>query len=325
MAVTWATQSKKGLFWQGAQEQRTFSFGAIGDSMPRIPVHDLQPNGFAQIPKNEEDINWIEKLRNLGMGPDDEWKVISLREYIWRMALSKPRLLSNENPPLAKSTISLQDLGITPHTVFFDESQSFFNLNMRTTDAATGNSRPATIADALLDASRTIDNSNRRAPSRLQLKRSAGVDITDIMRSRFDSEAGINHSGSGSPTTPNPAGFGTESAPVSGLSTPLAVPPVTITGGGESSTAASLVENGNPLRRRPSTLSLLARNVEASKAAPETSTVSAIAFGRVEHPFAKGGDLSLPKAAETVAESEEFAFRAAHSYGKINPGSEFYI
>lgn len=317
MAVTWATQSKKGLFWQGAQEQRTFSFGATGDLLPRAPVQDLQPNGFTKAQKNEEDANWIDKLRNLGMSTDDEWKVIALREYIWRMALSKPRLISEDHPPLSKSTISLQDLGITPHTVFFDENESFFHLAVPQTDTPAGSSRPATIADALLDASRTIDNPTRKVPSRLQPKRSTGVDITDIMRSRLNAEVGANRSDSGSLATSAAVTVERDSNQGPGLTVPWAAPSVPISGGSESSAAASSIENGNPLRRKPSTLSLLARGAEASKAAPETSTVPATAFGKVEHPFAKGGDIGSPKAVEVVTGQEEFNFRAAHSYGEI--------
>lgn len=54
MAVTWATQSKKGLFWHSAQEQRTFAFGNVHESFPRVVARDVQPNGFMRVPKNEE-------------------------------------------------------------------------------------------------------------------------------------------------------------------------------------------------------------------------------------------------------------------------------
>lgn len=54
MAVTWATQSKKGLFWHSAQEQRTFAFGTVHESFPRVVARDVQPNGFTRVPKNEE-------------------------------------------------------------------------------------------------------------------------------------------------------------------------------------------------------------------------------------------------------------------------------
>lgn len=54
MAVTWATQSKRGLFWHSAQEQRTFAYGSVSDWFPRVGVRDVQLNGFMRVPKNEE-------------------------------------------------------------------------------------------------------------------------------------------------------------------------------------------------------------------------------------------------------------------------------
>lgn len=54
MAVTWATQSKKGLFWHSAQEQRTFAFGSVHESFPRVAARDVQLNGFMRVSKNEE-------------------------------------------------------------------------------------------------------------------------------------------------------------------------------------------------------------------------------------------------------------------------------
>lgn len=331
MAVTWATQSKKGLFWHSAQEQRTFAFGNVHESFPRVVARDVQPNGFMRVPKNEEyvfpyrslspvpgpavyrtgmltssrDEIWIGKLRNLGMTSEDEWKVIALREYIWRMALSKPRLLSEDAPSSMNATISLQNLSITPQTIFFDENENFFSL-ASDVPPSTGVTRPHTIADALLDASKTID-APRRSNSRGQTKRSPGI---DIRRSRLTSD-GMSLSESGSST------------PIAEATAPLGVPVVTVSGSSESSTAASSVENshgaGNPLlRRRPSTHSLLARGQEAGKAPPETGTVPATVFGRVEHPFMIRNGEQATKVVEAV-ETPVFKFRGAHSYDGNDP------
>lgn len=245
---------------------------------------------------------WINKLRNLGMTTEDEWKVIALREYIWRMAQSKPRLISEDTPSSMNATISLKNLGVTPQTIFFDENENFFSL---ATDAppSAGVNKPHTIADTLLDASKTID-APRRSNSRLQVKRLQGMG-----RSRLTSD-GMSISGS-RPTTPTAE-----------TTAPLGVPAVTVSGSSESSTAASSVDNtaGNPLlRRRPSTLSLLARGQEAGKAPPETGTVSATAFGRVEHPFTvRGNGDAGAKVVETV-ETPVFKFRGAHSYDGNDP------
>lgn len=252
------------------------------------------------------DENWIEKLRNLGMTSDDEWKVIALREYIWRMAQSKPRLLSEDAPSSINATISLKNLSITPQTIFFDENENFFSLANDAPPSA-GVNKPHTIADALLDASKTID-APRRSNSRLQVKR---LQTMDIRRSRLTSD-GMSISGS-RPTTPT-----TEAT------APLGVPAVAVSGSSESSTAASSVDNSsgatNPLlRRKPSTLSLLARGQEAGKAPPETGTVPATAFGKVEHPLTmRGNGDAGTKVVETV-ETPVFKFRGAHSYDGNDP------
>lgn len=301
MAVTWATQTRRGIFWNAAQEQRTFAYGSVMEAFPKAGVRDVGVNMFMRVPKNEEDENWLGKLRNLGMTAEDEWKVIALREYIWRMAQSKTQLISDDTPSVLNSTISLKNLNITPQTIFFDENESFFSL-AADTSPPTGN-RPHTIADALLDASKTID-APRRSPS-TRLKRPPGM---EIRRSRLGGDS-MSMSGSGPPT------------PTAETSAPLAVPVVTVAGSSESSTAASSVDNSHNgpalLRRKPSTLSLLARGQEAGKAPPETGTVSVSAFGRVEHPFTRNGDGAL-KVTETV-ETPVFKFRGAHSYDGNDP------
>ncbi|KAL7275309.1 Serine/threonine-protein kinase [Rhizina undulata] len=308
MAVRWATQAKKGVFWMTAQEQKTFAFGTMVESIPRISARDVIVNGGLRVVKNEEDEMWLAKLRNLGMSSEDEWKLVALREYIWRMAQSKPKLLSESTSSLLGSTISLKDLRITPYTIFFDENESFFNLTPPIAPEQAHN-KPTTIAEALMDASRTIDNSSssRRSLSRLQMKRSVGTDTSRRPILTVDA---------GSPTSftaPIMENEGAIMAPAS----PLAVPQLTVNGSSESSTVASSVENGTVLRKRPSVVSLLGRGNEATKALPETSTISATAFGKVEPPFFRVD----PGPVVTLAPVEKpaFKFRAAHSYDGNDP------
>src|SRR5262249_20272414 len=89
MAATWATSAEKGIFWKPAQEQRTFSFGPGDGAIPTISARELGPKALGRVPKNEEDESWLVRLRSAGMVPDDEFKLLALREYIWRVTHRK--------------------------------------------------------------------------------------------------------------------------------------------------------------------------------------------------------------------------------------------
>lgn len=54
MAVTWATQTRRGIFWNAAQEQRTFAYGSVMEAFPKAGVRDVGVNMFMRVPKNEE-------------------------------------------------------------------------------------------------------------------------------------------------------------------------------------------------------------------------------------------------------------------------------
>lgn len=307
MAVTWAIQSREGLFWTSAQGQRTFVFGSASDSVPRTSARDVQSS---RVPKNQEDENWLAKLRNLGMPPNDEWKIVALREYIWRMAQSKPRLLSDHahSPPITATSLKIKQ-----RTVFFDESEIFFNLPPTLTPE--GNpGRPMTIADALLDASRTIDQPLRKTASKLHLERLA----SDIRRQQRGVESGGSISGSGS-TTPITAVQADTNIPSASATKPLQVPRVKVTGTSESPTSPSSVESGTGLvlRHKTSKNSLLNRGMGPSKAMAETSTVPATAFGKVEAPSTARTTQS--GVIDTVPDQPAYKFRAAHSYMDRDP------
>jgi phosphoinositide-3-kinase regulatory subunit 4 len=41
--------------------------------------------------RNDEDEQWLGRLRNLGMSPEDEFKLLALKDYIWRVSLRQSR------------------------------------------------------------------------------------------------------------------------------------------------------------------------------------------------------------------------------------------
>jgi len=309
MAVMWATQARNGAFWTTAQGQRTFGIG--NEITSKACARVAQAGGNSRVAKSYEDENWLNKLRNLGMSADDEWKIVALREYIWRMAQSRPRLLSDSTNSLPSTTISLQNLKITPRTIFFDENEAFFSL--RTPLSVLGNPvGPLTIGDALIDASKPIDSPLRKSTSKMQLRQVA----SDVRRQHRNVESGGILSVSGSTTPTIPAVHSDTNLICSITTKPLHIPKVGITGNVESNTLPSCIENGIVLHHKSSKTSLLSRGMAPSKASAATSTVPATAFGRVEGPYPREASKGIE---HTAAEVPAYNFRAAHSYDGNDP------
>ncbi|CCX33476.1 Similar to Putative serine/threonine-protein kinase VPS15; acc. no. Q9UVG6 [Pyronema omphalodes CBS 100304] len=302
MAVTWATSTREGLFWASAQGQRLFASGFSTNFVPRLlPNRDLLTKGSIRQSntKNSEDEAWLAKMRNLGMTAEDEWKIVALREYIWRMAKSRNRLSSDSTHSILAGVISLKNLDITPQTIFFDENESFFHLP---TNGSRNLTRAATIADALMDASRTIDNPLRRTSSKLQLRTTAAQQYRNV-------EPG-SASDSGS-ATPIPSSLHMDATRNSMNSQQTSNPNIT---GSESLLSPTSSKNGSALRHSPSKASLLNRR-EPSKALAETSTVPETAFGMLEPPLPK----DFSRGFIPTPEEPQHLFRAAHSYDGNDP------
>ncbi|ROW09385.1 hypothetical protein VMCG_02588 [Cytospora schulzeri] len=153
-ALLWAVQSDKGLFWKAMRNLRRLSFGTSAAAVSNRTAKDLHPQSFSKIAKNEEDEQWLGRLRNLGLSPNDEFKLLALREFIWRLSQIKARdsAANNMNTEL-NSIINLRTLGATVQTVMFDE-----DTPKKSMGADVDANAPRTITDALMDASMSIDD-----------------------------------------------------------------------------------------------------------------------------------------------------------------------
>ena len=280
-AFAWATKPGRANFWRIAQEQRVFASGASEEYMPRSNPRDRQAKALQRFPLNEEDESWFTKLRQKGMTKEDEWKLVVLREYIWKMASSKSHLSDAEDPALGflNNIISLKELGITPQTVFFDfskVSQSELEIVQQKSRAG---GRPYSVAEALLDASRSIDDHGRRSIHERRSRRVSNGTIrprvygTQILEGVSEEMSRTSDPSSSAPV-PTLAlnGSSTEASTLSGSPGDAHL---AIAGGGHS--------HSHALQHRSSMVGLLNRGKD--KAAPETGTVSATAFGEVDHPF----------------------------------------
>ncbi|KAF2031489.1 phosphoinositide 3-kinase regulatory subunit 4 [Setomelanomma holmii] len=154
MASNWALQAQKGLFWAPARQQQTFTFGTNEDSLPTISGRELDHKILQRLPKNEEDELWLRKLRNAGLVAEDDFKLVALREFVWRVS-HRRRSDSLTSPPTQFSNIvALKDLGVKALTVLFDENVRQAVEETRKPEPQSS-TQPRTIRDALLDASST--------------------------------------------------------------------------------------------------------------------------------------------------------------------------
>ena len=250
------------------------------------------------------------------MTQEDGWKLMILRKYIWKMANSKSRYatslsmrfmglsltssrLFEEDTTLnhLNNIISLKEIGITPQTIFFDFTKvSPEELELVQQQSRT---RPYSVAEALLDASRSIDDRERRGIERPRSRRVSNGTI----RPR---------------TVANPVLEGViEEAPRSpGSSGASAVPTFALNGSStEVSTLSDSPEDmpqiSHALHHRSSMISLLNRGKD--KATAETATFPATAFGEVDHPYESSQPASY---ASSLREPEKATFTRAEKYGQ---------
>jgi phosphoinositide-3-kinase regulatory subunit 4 len=312
MASNWAVQSQKGLFWVSVRQQQTFTFGSTEDTLPTISGRELDPKILQRLPKNEEDEQWLRKLRNAGMNLEDEFKLVALREFIWRVIHRRRSDDASTAPSKFNSIVALKDLGIVPETVLFETNAR--QVVEQVYQAASGDDAyapPRTIADALRDASTTHpDNlTTSTPPAEMQIGGSAPVE-TSVRRLSMPLRPKLSSSPSGLQSR---QGSETEIRRTS-LQIPRHSP-------GTQSPVESLGtgEHVHPLRQKHSALSLLNRG--ENKALAEIGTTSANAFGKVDG--VTGREASRSRQTLGVEQRQQspqrIRFREAHDYRKNNP------
>ena len=332
LSVTWATKVDRGIFWKAVPQLRTFALDS--NNFGIMPSHskDSGHQALQRVPKNEEDEQWLAKLRNMGLGSDDDFKLLVLREYIWRLAMSKARE-STQHPAYLNNVINLRNIGITPQTVMFDEQQPLDESLRRLNSESDGSDRVAhTIADALLDASMTIDDSIARR------RRSA----FNTHKARLSSQVGslstaANGRGGRSPVSPSSVTS----------SSPKDIEPLSLDQGSRRTSLQVKLPNGkgsddegggsvpdtgssvnsrdreihHAIRHKSSAINLMNRK-DSTKSFPETGMTSANVFGRVEGPFphnkTDSSALALAKEKEKNG-GDQIRFRGAHTYAGNDP------
>lgn len=336
LAMAWATQCHTSLFWKPAQEQRTFSFGSPDQTLPIISSKDLRLNTFSKIPKNEEDEQWLNRLRNVGMVQDDETKLIALREYIWHMAPKRTTDGPSE-APTPGGIRELGKLGITPQTVFFETRRRRTKTHHRPASAGRGfeersrlpSSGPHTIADALLEATTTIDDplsERKRSFANARRERLSGDSTvhpsqpqSNIDRSKpsipdhhaeseGDAAPKTTIERKASPRIPSPGSSFTEEQKSDGTLTP--------------SEAHSRAERGRGIKHKSSAIDLLRRK-DTIKTTAETATTPTNAFGQVDGLHRTEGSVAKSQSAKPQASDQQQGtqneIRTTHTYDGNDP------
>lgn len=331
LALTWAsTKVDRGVFWKHESQVRTFSFGSTNYLIPTSIAKDSSQNGLKQVPRNNEDEQWISKLRNIGMAPEDEFKLLALRGYIWRVAPSRQREKSIPHPEYLNAVINLRNFGIMPQTVMFDDPRGLDEPLRPIKSQVTGD-QGRTIADALLDASTTIDDS-------LSKRRRSGV---NNHRARIDSRnsgmlgmtGGVEERRRTS-MSPSPiASLGEQVSTDTDLKSRRQPSSATKNGSRTANLsdddAASVAgtitsvssQRANREIHKSSAITLMNRK-DTGRSFAETSTDSTNAFGRVEGPFTLTAN---QPAALAIAQDQDpnsqanGKLRAVHTYSGNDP------
>ena len=301
-ALIWALKADRGGFWKPLKKLRELTFGAPAGANQQSK--DLNPSALSRVVKNEEDEQWLGRLRNLGLSAEDEPKLLALREFLWRLSQLKARDAAAQelNPTANKlnSIIPLRSLGITPQTVLFDEEPLRQPVPFAEVDS------PRTIADALLDASMTIDDpigKRRRAAlnshrSRLNSRGNLSPMSADGRRPLED-ELIVSPITASRATSRDPSRRSSAGKAVAEPTSPVPESPYST----------------RRLRHQPSAMDLLNRK-DSVKSGPETGTTETNAFGEVEGPFAP----ALPPRSYSESETDLSARqRANHTYQGNDP------
>ncbi|KAL4918366.1 hypothetical protein BDW62DRAFT_67937 [Aspergillus aurantiobrunneus] len=328
LVFVWASKAEKGLFWKSISRDGASS---LGGADVLVPKRSQKAFSLGAQPKNEEDEQWLTKLRNMRMDTEDESKLLALREHIWRVSMRHIKDHEGGVSPL-NNVVALVDYGVTPQTVFFDKSQNVKarrnSLGRPPTSRAEDN-KTHTITDALLDASTTIDHttySRRRHPrSKSQVPQDIDATVATPRQNTIDILRAEESPGS-SPlaSSPSAAPGSRPMSPPSSDAEPRVSEGRRSPGQESSSTETenlSVKRLAAGVQKNSSAISLLNRR-DTAKAYAETATISANAFGRIGVPSQR--DVAKPDVSPAPRERKPVdpqlqQYRANHSYGGDDP------
>lgn len=254
MASAWANKSDKSLFWKSSHQQKVFSF-AFGENVALPPKKASGVKSLGRVTKNDEDDHWIQRLRNAGMEPEDEFKLLALQEYIWRTSRRKTAELEVKKE-LFSGVVALNDLGVKLQTIIFENKKTADQVAAFDSEHA---KESKTIMDAIQDATSTEAGPSKPAslgsnrPSNLLTTR-RGMDIPEGLQS-----------------------------PTKRLTSPIGEP-------SSLDSRHSLKSGLQNVQKKGSAMSLMGLKDPAAKAVANIGTDTTNAFGKVERSYSHDDD-----------------------------------
>ncbi len=313
MAAIWATKAERGVFWKPVKQQPTVSASLGEGSVSSVSARALSPRAVARTPKNDEDEQWMNRLRNAGMSKEDELKLLALREYIWKVARKRSKDDHESEPSRYNQIVALKDLGIAPQTVFFDQPP------VNDQPSSEENKQLHTIQDALLDAStKVVDGIVNLGEDGKKSKNAA----TPTKRDRDISgpvSAGLN--GTASPQSETDPQNKALKIPTANQKLPSSPGEPSSFGSSRNGKAA----HNHAVQHKSSAINLLNKKDQSTKASAETSTTSTNAFGEVDGIAPR--DQNAPDKTRTPvrrtqsnqSQASKIRYRDAHSYDGNDP------
>lgn len=276
-ALNWAARKSNSLFWTAASHDGAFILSDPSHPQNSTALANRLSTRVKASQKDKDDQASLESLRNLGLGADDEIKLIALREYILKVSKHKSTEDLEGKYRMLNNIISLNQIEVTPQNIFFDQRETIREMNSRPRkyEQRSRQEERHSLADALLDASSNLEEraSGRPSPS----DTTSGTATPSVTSKAIDIRARATSSrkpdGTSTVNTERVAG-GQSSRPSLSID-------------GSSPNSANLSFRRNPtleLRHRNSGINLMNRT-DSAKADAEISTTSETVFGKVDGPI----------------------------------------
>ncbi|CAD6499118.1 BgTH12-04770 [Blumeria graminis f. sp. triticale] len=318
LSIVWATKSEKGKFWSQMHQMRTFYFDPNLFFIPALSEKDSTDHALQKEPKNKEDELWISKLRNMGLLAEDEFKLLCLREYIWRCALAKP--IGESNKPLDFNNIfKLHTINVTPHTVMFDD-EHHKNVERQTqiTDSIQENDVVLNkIVDTLQDISAPTNEVVSNQTSDLNGKK---YRCTEQIERTSRNSSPIIREPTSSPAILLPStNENMDSQRTSDLNESPSDNETGMLGGTKSKD--KLTNTINRVKRQPSAINLM-RSKDPAKTLAETCTTSTNVFGKTDSSFYPSNlesSMLVPTKENDRKLQYQARFRGAYNYTGNDP------
>jgi len=278
-ALNWAARRSNSLFWTAASHDGAFTLSDPSHPQNPTALTNRLSTRVKASQKDKDDQSSLQSLRNLGLGAEDEIKLLALREYLLKVSKHKNNEDLEEKYRRLNNIISLNQIDVTPQNIFFDQRDTIRETSSRPRKPKQRSRQDErhSLADALLDASSNIDErpSRRTSPSGVSTASDTATPPVSSKAIDIRSHAATSRKPDNTPT------INTEHASGGQSSRP------SLSVDGSSPNSASLSFRRNPtlgLRHRNSGINLLGR-ANSAKADAEISTTSENVFGKVDGPI----------------------------------------